>query len=252
MEAFRHPSRAWCLLTLPCLVLMIGQVGAAASTLPPEDKPAPSIRVQEGRLSVHVRQARLLDVLQTIGQQAGFALLPRGDLSVPVSESFTNLELTEGLQRLARGYSVVYMYAPSERLSRAGRPRQLSRVWVIGHTPEQPAEANATTPTEAASPPAPDPAEIERQRRATITAATERITLIQDMVPDQGVDAVPALETFLAKEADPRVRLATVEALASINSASARNALEAAAYDSDPAVKRVVERALIKWSYLPR
>src|SRR5262245_20593546 len=95
------PRLAWALL----LVIPIGAT-AAPSGAPENARPNTDVRVEDGRLSVDLREARLADALRLIAQRGRLPMALRGDLGGRVTAQFTNVPLDEGIARLVRGYSV--------------------------------------------------------------------------------------------------------------------------------------------------
>jgi hypothetical protein len=103
-----------------------GQDAVAAENAPPA---MAEMAIREGLLSVKLRHAPMADVLLAIGAQAGFEVIIRGDLSAPVTWSFSDLPLDEGIRRLLADSALVMIYAPSQ--GQAGL-RPLAKVIALG------------------------------------------------------------------------------------------------------------------------
>jgi hypothetical protein len=75
------------------------------------------ITVHEGRLSVHLQDADVGDVLAAIGRQAGMTILGNPRPGTRVSMQFSGMPLDEGLRRLLRLVSLsstmLYAHAPT-------------------------------------------------------------------------------------------------------------------------------------------
>lgn len=75
------------------------------------------LTVHQGRLSVHLQEADVRDVLAAIRQQAGITILGDPRPGTRVSTQFTGMPLDEGLRRLLRlaslSSTMVYAYAPT-------------------------------------------------------------------------------------------------------------------------------------------
>jgi hypothetical protein len=76
-----------------------------------------AITVHQGRLSVHLQEADVTDVLTVIGQQAGITILGDPRPETRVSTQFTGMPLDEGLPRLLRlgslSSTMVYAHTPT-------------------------------------------------------------------------------------------------------------------------------------------
>ena len=235
-------------------------------------------------LSVTVREAPLGDVLRTIGQKAGVTVkLGNVSLTTPVTASFTDVPIDEGIRRLARGYSLFFVYGTTPT-SQDG----LTEVWVIDSASsvarggpadrggQGEAVAAATPPTSfpAAPVPAaavrpPDPAPESAARMNEINtlakkADTESAVSLARMVvqePDPAVRAhaalalvalksassTPALASALGNDQDAYVRRLAARALGMVGTQDARRALQASASDADESVRREVARALSRF-----
>lgn len=84
-----------------------------ASPPPTEAKPRePQIIVRDGRLTVHVHEARLRSVLDAIAEQSGVSILDNADLgSAMVSAELRDVPIDRGLQNLLARWDVFIFYA---------------------------------------------------------------------------------------------------------------------------------------------
>ena len=83
------------------------------------------VTVQQGLLTVHARDAPVADVLRVIGEKAGFTVTIKGDLGIPVTDSFAGVRLDKAIERLVGEHSWTMIYGPSEPGRRAAGPSAL-------------------------------------------------------------------------------------------------------------------------------
>ncbi len=105
----RAMGLAGLLLIAAALLNLDGRIARAEEASPATIE----VAVRQGLLSVKLRDAPLADVLQAIGEQAGFRVIIRGDLSAPVTWSVTQGPVDKALRRLLQNTSSVLIYAPS-------------------------------------------------------------------------------------------------------------------------------------------
>ena len=126
MPALRY--RPFCRTILLAGILLIAPATAPQSggALAAAEKQRTSIHVTiaQGLLTVDLRDAPLADVLQAIAEKASFRLTLRGDLSTPVTWSFTGVPLAKGIERLVGDNSLMMIHVPTNDAS------LLSQVWV--------------------------------------------------------------------------------------------------------------------------
>ena len=103
-----HSSSLPLILALTSHVGVLGAQGVGIVEINPSA--AIDVVVRQGRLTIDVRNAPLAQVLRTIAERAGLALTLRSDLSAPITQSFTDLPLREGIERLVRGHSLALSY----------------------------------------------------------------------------------------------------------------------------------------------
>lgn len=232
-------------------------VTALPSGLAP-DAEAPAIDVAGGggRLTVKILEAPLGDVLRVIAERSGLSVRLRGDLTAPITATFTDLPLDEGIKRLARGHSVALLYG-------AARPdgtMSLREAWII----ENPARPPRSVP-------------LDPQRRAMKLSEVRVLGLRRDagaavalgrvvardedpVVRAQAAIALgripnaatgPALIAALRHDLDSYVRRMAARALGMLRPQDARRALEGASADGDASVRREATRALTGWPPSP-
>ncbi len=228
-------------------LLLIGWItdvthpGQSASASQNASAATNEVAVREGLLSVELRDAPLAHVLLTIGAQAGFEVIIRGDLGAPVTWSFTNLPLDEGIQRLLDDSSLIMIYAPSQ-----GRvePRQLLKVIALGAG----GDATAGTAPLAGRMPARETDVSQETVSVSLNDDREdRLRAVQRLaiVPDAA--ATKDLTLLLSQDEDPLIRQIAAIALGNVGGAHAQAALTAALQDEDGLVRERAIQALAKW-----
>jgi hypothetical protein len=206
---------------MACLILAAPTVNI--STAPPvQAAPASAIQVtiQQGLLTVDVQDVPLTDLLRIIGERAGFGVTIHGTVKAPVTDSFTDLPLGEGIRRVVGGNGLVLIYAPSQGGGSAGVPTE---VWVYAMGPrprEQVAQALAH----------PD--------------SSARLEAVQSLLGRRDEDAGVALAQILTQAPDPMVRAQAATALGTLGGAQAADALVASLDDQDPSVRIEATRAI--------
>ena len=103
----------WLFLMVACWPAQ-GRAGGAQGTRRDNPQGWARVTVDQGRLSVDLRDAEVGEVLSQIAQQTGIPILVSPSAEKRVSVQFTGLELDKGLRRLMRLASVSYtiLYAP--------------------------------------------------------------------------------------------------------------------------------------------
>jgi hypothetical protein len=267
-----------------CVTSLAGGLVAVAAAQAP---PAPPIEVsRRGELlSVTVREAPLGDVLRAIGERTGVHVkLGNVPLSTPVTASFTDVPIDQGIRRLARGYSLFFVYGATPTSADG-----LTEVWVIDSaspvardrrdvvaTATPPAATPPTAlggpagpaPPAPARPPQPAPESAARMNEVNVlarkgdTASAVALARMVVQEPDPAVRAhaalalvalknassTPALASALGNDQDAYVRRLAARALGMVGTPDARRALQASASDSDESVRREVARALSRFS----
>jgi hypothetical protein len=228
--------------------------------------------VESSLLSVRISGASLSDVLQVIGQRAGVTIVVRGDLALPVVQSFTNLPLDEGIRRLIRGHSAVFIYGADGASNGPAPDTRLAEVWVTAFSgrASQSAATAPRSPAIVSGNMEPQPARAAAvlppsgRGAGQLAAATERdsgpewpalrdknpgvrLQAIQGVLRDQGTRSVDAIAEVLWTDPAPHVRRAALQALASMNTEEARGVVTAALSDGDPVIRNAAARAHARW-----
>jgi hypothetical protein len=210
------------------------------------------VTVTSGRLSVRVHEARLADVLEAVGRQAGVRVMLRGDVAAPITETFVDVALEEGIRRLSRSHSVVLVYDPSPP---AGTGAVLAEIWVTASSPDGLGRAELTTRstprTDTAPRPLMGPTEgLARNLIAWKDANAEtRREQMEALIREHGAYAVvDALRDAATRDPAPRVRRAAIQVLATIDGPDAVDAVRAILRDADPGVRSEVRAALRRQS----
>jgi hypothetical protein len=213
------------------------------------------VTVTSGRLSVRVHEARLADVLEAVGRQAGVRVMLRGDVAAPITETFVDVALEEGIRRLSRSHSVVLVYDPSPP---AGTGAVLGEIWVTASSPDGLGRAELTTRstprTDTAPRPLMGPTEgLARNLIAWKDANPEtRREQIKRLVQEHGAAAaVAALRETATRDSAPGVRRAAIQVLAIFGSPDAIDAVRATLHDANPGVRSEAQTALRRQSRPP-
>ena len=157
------------------------------------------ITVHEGKLSAHLQDADVGDVLAAIGHQARLTILGHARPATRVSAQFTGISLDEGLRRLLRlaslSSTMVYARDPTEGAI------VLTTIYVFEEGAEPP-----PTPQLAAEPPAED-----RREKAGHSFAEALAQLSTALPPSSQLGEQDGTERFRAllerapqREASPR------------------------------------------------
>jgi hypothetical protein len=258
----------------------------ASSALKAEAKPIahPSIEVavEQGRLTVDVRDAPLDEVLLAVGEEAGIAIEIRGDLTVPVTSSFADLPVDEGIRRLLRGFSYT-LAGDAERSRRieisiltshrteteaaAGdisKPKdegeRLRRIGALAGRKD--AEAIAELSRLAGSDPSPavrlqavaalgrlrtPEASVPVTLALTDESAAVRIQALRSVKYLKSTAALSDLQAIATHDPDPAVRRQAVRLMTDIRNPEVPWLLEQAAADNDPGVSQEAKRAARRW-----
>jgi HEAT repeats len=224
-------------------------VGAALALAAKPQGQVLEVAVKSGRLSVRAHEAPLAGVLEAISRKAGVKILLHGDLDAPITDTFADLPLDEGLRRLSRWHSVVLIYGP---LPGGSTGPVLTEMWVMGSPQAQgPAEKAARdTPRIDARADA-RPPEDQRGWTSDLATAlkygksTNLGQTVETLVREQGAYAiVAALREKATRDPAPATRRAAIKLLASMTSLDAADAVQTALGDPNPGVRFEAQKAL--------
>jgi HEAT repeats len=248
-------------------VLVFLVIGAAAGTVGAVAHAAQAtgqvldLTVMSSRITLSARDVPLADVLTAIGRQTGVKILLQGDLSALVTEMFVNVPLDEGIRRLSRGHSVVFIYAGA---SAPARDAALSEVWVMSASPALGSrDPYSVTPRAGAgrrddgraadtrgSTASERPVELTRELKSG-TLET-RLRLIEAVVRERGeYAALDILRDAATHDADPRVRRAAIQVLTYMPSPDAVEAIRATLGDRHAGVRAEALNALRQLGQAP-
>lgn len=258
---------------------MAAEQGTTASAI--------DVKVQNGLLTVNLRDAPLADVLLAIGEQAGFRVLVRGDAKTTVTRSFSDVPLAKGVQRLLEHASSWLMTLDGDALEEVrlygwiGSPAVTSRTAqtalavsltddhdtrlrfvkkIARHPHASATEGLILLVTGDRDPLIRRIAAIalgkvkgERSLVALASAAEDedssvRRWAIQGLGMIGGEQAVRTVGGALLEDPDPSIRRSAARTLATMRNDAGMDFLYAAELDHDPGVRQAVEAALSRLS----
>ncbi len=123
MSVLRRTRRA--ILTALAAAVLLQPFGARAQE---PSAAGLDISLEDGRLSMNVRDVSLSRVLGAIAAKGGFALDIAGELDSKVSASFENVPLERGLRRIVGRSSYIIELVPA---TGAAGPRRIARLSVF-------------------------------------------------------------------------------------------------------------------------
>jgi type II secretory pathway component GspD/PulD (secretin) len=228
--------------------------GGAAGKESVRANPSPplAITVEHGLVSVNLQDAPLSDALHAVGERAGVQITIYKGSAERVTESFTGVALEEAIERLARGYQLVWIYG-----SPMGSATSLAEVRVYLGSPGAPAGGSVVVgpPTPVEEParndlpgmaslvgqPTPGREELIQRRR------DERLTEVRAIIEQARQQAPGALDTLtaiLTGEPDPTVRQVAATSLAGNSRPEVVAALTTAVGDENASVRSAAISAL--------
>lgn len=182
------------------------------------------VEVEGTRLTVTLDQVPLQEALREIARQTGLRILVNSALDDRLSLAFDNLSVEEGLRRLIRGHSVLFLYTP------AG---ELREVWVYASQPadllpSMPSPAAVTAPEEApAFPPTlTDPEPAQRLAAALALTGTEEAEAALGVVLD-----------LLTPHTDPEIRERALGILTFFKDMPVDHIAQVALLDPEPSLR---------------
>ncbi len=128
-------SAHWLCAVVSILLLVHSQCAVARGEAAKQAEPSGSVEVEirHGLLTLQAKNAPLSDVIQAIGNEAGFETIVKGQIDDLMNRSMDEMRLERALRYLLDGVSNVMFYAPSEDGS---RPRRLVEVRLYGDADE--------------------------------------------------------------------------------------------------------------------
>jgi hypothetical protein len=243
--------------TIWAATLLVASVASAAPQSPRtpgatlNDRGAEVI-VHSGRLSVRVHQTRLDEVLEAVAREAGLEIVLQGAFDAPVTATFADRPLDEGIQRLCRGHSIVMIYDGPP----GGEPGTgLSKVTVTSSF-----SASPTTRANQATQDAQDNAGARahadarsalllRPEDLTVAlrmgSADSRTKILDALVDERGLDAVvQILGDSATRDPDLGIRQSAIQALGAMVSPGALEAIRAVLNDPNASVRSAANLAL--------
>ena len=217
------------MFTVMVMTISLSGRASEAAAAQPVSPSGIHVEVQQGLMTVDVRGAPLADLLRVIEERAAVRVTIHGGNSPLVTDSFTDLPVDEGIERLVRGSGLVLTYAPSQRGAGVSVLKEV-RVYLTPPQAAMPAAANGTKP--------PSPARRVEQERSA------RLREIRTLARQRDEAAASALAQILALDLDPTVRVKAVAALGKLGGTEAAMALSMALMDQDPSVRVQAARAL--------
>lgn len=218
----RLPVRVIVLASLLHAGFLAGSGAGNEEAAAPATPSAPlTVKVDQGLVSVDVRDALLADVLRAVGEQAAVEVTIHSGGETHVTQSFADIGLEEAIQRLAQGHDVVLIYGSPKGPTGHGRLVAI-RVY------------------EASKPGGPAAAVDPRQRDAQVQTMRDLIGQASQQQPG----ALASLAGMLASSPDPVIRRGVAAALGRLRGAEAVAALTAGLGDQDPSVRSAVVSSL--------
>ena len=220
---------------------------ATAAKVEPATAPT-EVKVREGLLTVNARDVPLADVLRVIGEKAGFTVIIRGNLSTPVTSSFTGVPLDKAIGRLVgKKNSWIMIYGPPDAGGRVSDPLELQ---VYGSRDTGTATViQSTAITSNMAAPESSPASLEDSILKDLASPDRdaRMRAIGMLGRLKGENSIDILIQVLLEEEDPSVRRHAVITLGRIASDRAIDTLEEVSHsDPDAAVREAANSALAR------
>ncbi len=225
--------RVICLVGVLALGLSYGQDAQAEETTPSSI----SVHIERGLLSVDARNAPLGEVLEAIAKQANFQLDTKGDLDIPVTWSFANVPVDEGVQRLLHNVSSVMIYAQSKN----GGPAALAKVTTFRRKVDP--AANSVQVARTIPPPQTQKATKveEPQHEPTVSLdddREDRLRAVRRLSRKPDAASIKDLALLVSKDEDPVIRRLAAIGLGKLRAPEAKAALMKSLSDEDTQVRR--------------
>jgi hypothetical protein len=250
----RHPGLA---ASAAALALLLPHADAAAQGAGQR----PKIKWAEGRLSVEVGAMPVLAVLEEIGRATGAEVTGRGELGSTTPQSFEALPLEAALRRLVGANGIVVLYQPGAEPGAEARVAAIRVYETALESREAQAPERGAAGQRAAAPPGDARARASRVRELVQAGDDQAVGELQQILTSGGdarerrpiVDALVTIGTPRAAEAltaalrdqEPEIRSQAAQGVWSITGAGSADVLQdALAVERDPDVRRVLERLL--------
>jgi hypothetical protein len=209
----------------PILVICLSVTGFTPAIVQAAAQPAAAssikVEVEQGRLSLDVRDAPLVHVMRALPQQSGIAIKLHGELTDRITDSFTDMALEEGIRRLLRGKSFAFTYAPS---ANQAQPSSLIEVLVMAPSPVEPAKT------------------VEKPSSASERG--ESLQRIRALSARKDAEAISELSKLMASDPSPSARSQAAAALGRLKNREALAPLTNALADQSPAVRIAAMQAI--------
>lgn len=214
-----------------------GEARDASNVAPPST--SRFVRLAAGSLSVNVHDVKLVELLDEVSRQAGFAVAPCVACEQRISLRFDRLPLEQALSIILQDQNFILKWKHAAAAS--VRPHKL---WILPQpNAMQPARLAPSKQTNGDEPASVD-SQASRLRSALSTGTPEdREQAAVAMGQRRDASAVGPLARALA-DSDPEVRRAAIDSLAEIGGADAAGALGPALRDADPRIREAAVNAL--------
>ncbi len=266
MISFRKPPIVSFLTILSIVVLLsLMSLAGAAPAKTKSSSPVMEITVQNDLISAELVDAPLIEVLQRIKQEFDFKAHFLGDLTEPITTSFTDLPLDKCLRLLTVNQSLSIATEIDSSAPEQSEAKQIAEVWVLSRSSTT---ANRITPPSGASGlPAPEAENDEstllheESLQQFDTGEQENISLdqilnnpspeksslsraIQRLVRNGDAASVKAMAAFLDNQ-DKEVRLLLVNGISSIHNEESTQVLgQVVQNESNPEIRKIALQAL--------
>ncbi len=215
--------------------------GAALAKAASDDA---SVRIERGRISAEVAEVPIVVILTQVAQGTGAKILVRGELGLARPQSFSDVPMQDGLERLVAPNHLVVEYAPSA----SGVANRITRIRVFGPG----AETEKAIEPQAIGPSSPPPKDTVARAvvtpfdgnlgwtyddDSTLPPLALRVRKIGTIYPTSGDDGVNALGEVIENDPDVQVRVAALRALTQFSGESGYALVQTALVDESPEVR---------------
>lgn len=239
-HAFGNESRSFLLCCIVFIASIYSEVVYSANNEITENKLVISevpfkVDFQDGRLSVSAKQTPIVELMQFIGNEAGFEVTAYGDFgNQSVSLSFSELQLTEAVRRLLRNTSAVVSYSSS---GDSDNQPTINKIFLLGTSTAEVSPIRISTLE----------SDLDTNLRTSEIQSGDSESRITSIDRAEGLTDEITLENLafsLRHDPDPEVRLRAISAIEKIGGSNAAEILESGLGDEDPRVRGKVVRTL--------